>query len=274
MPAKIAVELGAVQETLMIPLLGRARETQKPKGLLRDPRALELVESLDYDFSKFEGGPSLFGSCFRTVAFDARVQRFMDAHPEGSIIELGVGLNTRYERLDDGKHRWLELDLPDTLALRQQFFKDTPNRRMATCDLRNLDWLSELDGMPGPYCFVSEAVLIYLPEAMVKATLSGLAARMKGSTLITDLASSRMVNKQDSHDAMKKLGKDSYFQWCVDDPKSLEAWGYTYLESQDFFEAAPELKDRLSLKMRIALIYLAPLFRRLIPEYRVASYEV
>ena len=40
MTSSIRVELGPVQETLLIPLLARARETKRPRGLLRDPRAL------------------------------------------------------------------------------------------------------------------------------------------------------------------------------------------------------------------------------------------
>ena len=43
----IRVELGPVQETLLIPLLARARETERPGGLLRDPRALEIVRDLN-----------------------------------------------------------------------------------------------------------------------------------------------------------------------------------------------------------------------------------
>ena len=56
MTSSIRVELGPVQETLLIPLLARARETERPRGLLRDPRAIEIMRDLNYDFSKWEGG--------------------------------------------------------------------------------------------------------------------------------------------------------------------------------------------------------------------------
>ncbi|MEM7180576.1 MAG: hypothetical protein AAF518_06675 [Spirochaetota bacterium] len=48
------VELGAVQETLLIPLLGRAMETKKANGILQDTKAVSIVEQLDYDFSKWQ----------------------------------------------------------------------------------------------------------------------------------------------------------------------------------------------------------------------------
>ncbi|MER7775823.1 hypothetical protein ABTZ21_12525 [Streptomyces sp. NPDC096191] len=53
--------LGSVQETLLIPLYGRAAENRKAEAALRDPRADEIVASIDYDFSRFDGLPSLAG---------------------------------------------------------------------------------------------------------------------------------------------------------------------------------------------------------------------
>jgi O-methyltransferase involved in polyketide biosynthesis len=44
---KMQVSLGPTQETLLIPLYGRAVETRKPDGLIRDPRAVEIVDRLD-----------------------------------------------------------------------------------------------------------------------------------------------------------------------------------------------------------------------------------
>ncbi|MDB9524576.1 hypothetical protein PN498_01130 [Oscillatoria sp. CS-180] len=49
--AKISVALGPVQETLLIPLLGRVGQTQNGNGLIHDEKAVQIVESLDYDCS-------------------------------------------------------------------------------------------------------------------------------------------------------------------------------------------------------------------------------
>ena len=63
----VKVNLGPVQETLLIPLLARARETERPRGLLHDRRACEIVRQLDYDFSKWEGGRSMKGAMLRAA---------------------------------------------------------------------------------------------------------------------------------------------------------------------------------------------------------------
>ncbi|MEO0409803.1 MAG: class I SAM-dependent methyltransferase, partial [Cyanobacteria bacterium P01_A01_bin.135] len=127
---KVAVDLGPVQETLLIPLLGRAVQTQKGNGLIQDPKAVEIVNALDYDFSKWEKSRSLTGATLRTRMYDQDVQAFLNEHPAGTVVEIGCGLNTRFERLDNGQVRWFDLDLPDTIALRRQFFQDGPRRTM------------------------------------------------------------------------------------------------------------------------------------------------
>ena len=43
--------LNAVARTLLIPLYIRALESRRPDALLRDPKALELVGRIDFDFS-------------------------------------------------------------------------------------------------------------------------------------------------------------------------------------------------------------------------------
>ncbi|NJN29756.1 MAG: class I SAM-dependent methyltransferase [Synechococcales cyanobacterium RM1_1_8] len=121
---QVAVELGPVQETLLIPLLGRARLSQQQPSLIQDPKALEIVSRLNYDFSKWEKSKSLWGATLRTRMIDEDVQDFLRQHPDGTVIEIGCGLNTRFERLDNGQLRWFDLDLPDTIALRRQFFQD------------------------------------------------------------------------------------------------------------------------------------------------------
>jgi O-methyltransferase involved in polyketide biosynthesis len=51
MSENIAIELGNVKKTLLLPLWGRAVETRKKKPLLVDKTAAEIVDKIDYDFS-------------------------------------------------------------------------------------------------------------------------------------------------------------------------------------------------------------------------------
>ena len=61
MEDKHQVRLGAVQETLFIPLAARARETQRKHPVLHDPKAVQLVQSIDYDAAKYGRGVGRLG---------------------------------------------------------------------------------------------------------------------------------------------------------------------------------------------------------------------
>ena len=119
----------------------------------------------------------------RSAIFDYWVSEFLREHPGGSVAGIGAGLNTRYERLDSQTAHWLEIDLPDAMELRRRFFSDTEQRTMHAGSASDTDWISAARNMPGPWCFVSEAALIYLPEPEVRAVVGRIRGGFPGATL-------------------------------------------------------------------------------------------
>ncbi|MFC7885720.1 class I SAM-dependent methyltransferase [Streptomyces sp. NPDC057376] len=216
--------LGTVQETLLIPLYARAVETRKEHALLRDPRAEEIVASIDYDFGRFDGLPSLVGALLRTLLFDRWVAEFLTAHPQATVVEIGTGLNTRYERVDNGRARWFELDLPDVIALRRRFFTDTPQRTMIASSVTDEAWAAEVTSdAGGPYLFLAEAVLPYLDEADVRQVVDLLADRFPGALLALDTAGPGFFDTQEEHDALSRV--EARMHWfCPDLPAQLADW--------------------------------------------------
>ena len=49
------IKLDGVQETLLIPLIARAAETKKAHPRINDKNAVDMVDKIYYDFSKFTG---------------------------------------------------------------------------------------------------------------------------------------------------------------------------------------------------------------------------
>src|SRR5512136_509579 len=121
MPALPVRNLNAVSRTLMIPLYFRAMESQRPDALVRDPKAVELVGQLDYDFSDVQTlKDEQVNYLLRMREFDRLARTFLAEHPEGVLVDLGCGLDTRFERVDNGEVEWYGLDLPEVIALRKK----------------------------------------------------------------------------------------------------------------------------------------------------------
>ena len=79
-------ELGAVQQTLFIPLAARAAQTSKKRPLLRDPKAAELLAAIDFDRAKYGQDTGGGVVVLRTVIFDWWVREFLaDTRPGPSL---------------------------------------------------------------------------------------------------------------------------------------------------------------------------------------------
>lgn len=253
---KHAVALGNVSETLMIPLWCRAIESQRRRPILRDPKASEIIESLDYDFEgRFAHARGLaFRACLRTVMIDRWVLDFLRRHPSGTVVEIGTGLNTRFERIDEGTPRWFDVDLPDSLALRRRFFTDTPRRTMVEGAFGDSAWLRDLAPAGGPILFIAEAVLVYLDEALVRRGLAAIAEAYPGSEFVFDTVTTRALTR------VERPMMRSYqapFVWGCDDPRSIEGWGkHRLLDSVTMGELPRDLLRRVPLEHRLALPWL------------------
>ncbi|MBA3550285.1 MAG: class I SAM-dependent methyltransferase [Nannocystis sp.] len=252
-----AVVLGGVSETLMIPLWCRAIETERRRGILSDPKAREIVARLDYDFERrFAAHRDLaFRACLRTVMIDRWAQEFLRMHPGGTVVEIGTGLNTRFERIDNGTLRWFDVDLADSMALRRRFFADTPRRTMIEGAFGESEWLARLaSARGGPYLFIAEAVLVYLSEATVRRGLDAIATAFPGSLFVFDTVTRAAIASQ------QRPMMNTYaapFVWGIDDVATIEAWGaHRRLDSTTMFDLPAELRRRVPLKHQLALPYL------------------
>jgi O-methyltransferase involved in polyketide biosynthesis len=221
MAGKVHVQLGPVQETLFVPLAARAKETGKKRSILRDPMAVEILASVDVDTTRFERNRGGSLTVLRTAIFDLWVRDFLAAHPGGTVIEIGTGLNTRFERVDNGQVHWIDLDLPDTIELRRRFFADTDRRRMLAASVLDDEWLQVVQDSPAPYFFVADGVLAYLSEA--PQALGRIAERFPGALIAFDTYTKRALDMQ--HRRAAKTNLQARWAWPCDDPRSLTSLG-------------------------------------------------
>ncbi|GAA2129799.1 class I SAM-dependent methyltransferase [Streptomyces synnematoformans] len=265
------IDLGPVQETLLIPLYGRAVENGRAEPALRDPRAEEIVASLAYDFARFDGLASLTGTVLRTALFDRWVREFLAAHPDGTVVEIGTGLNTRFERVDNGTARWLEFDLPDVIELRRTLFADTGRRRMLAASVTDGSWADEAValGGAGPYFLAAEAVLPFLPEAEVRRVVDLAGARFPGALLALDTAGPGIVGTQESHDALSKV--EARMRWACADPAEVAGWrpGARVLDSHTLTSLPEPMRRALPAEYREMLAGLAEQGLPQVEEYRL-----
>jgi O-methyltransferase involved in polyketide biosynthesis len=245
----VKVELGAVQETLFIPLAARARETRRRRPVLRDPRAAEILASVDFDTRKYGHGWGGSVTVLRTAIFDRWVSDFLAEYPGGTVVEIGTGLNSRFDRVGNGQVHWIDLDLPDTIELRHRFFADSGRRRMVAASVLDQDWLPVVADSPGPYFFVAEGVLVYLEQA--PQVVARIAGSFPGALIAFDTYSQRTLEQQHKVAARKHM--DARWAWSCDNPRALESLGLEVVQEAAITRPPAELRSRLPRRYRYAL---------------------
>ncbi|MER6398976.1 class I SAM-dependent methyltransferase [Kitasatospora sp. NPDC086009] len=180
-------ELGEVPETALWTLWHRAVEARRPDTVLDDPKAVELVERIDFPFAERFGASALSAQlqALRAACFDREVADFLAREPRGTVVCLGEGLETQYWRVDNGRARWLTVDLPESVALREQLLPPGPRQRYLAADATELGWTEEVD-RDQAVLITTQGLLMYLPPPRVKALIAGCAERFPGGSLVLD----------------------------------------------------------------------------------------
>src|SRR5512136_317298 len=220
MPTHTILNLNAVSQTLLIPLYFRAMESQRPDALIRDTKAVELVGQLDYDFSTIQRLKNdSVNYLLRMREFDRLAWAFLVEHPDGVIIDLGCGLDTRFERVDNGQVEWYGLDLLEVIELRRELLDETPRSHFIGRSVLDFSWMDALSGQAGkPILFLAEAMLVYLEEADVKRLVQALTERFPGTELVCDAYSPVVVRFHPRPPAVARPC------WGLKDDRDVEAW--------------------------------------------------
>ena len=259
---KHKISLGKVQETLLIPLWSRAMEAKKPSPIIKDLKALEILEKIDYDFSKFKRAKGTqVGACLRGLLIDKWVKDFIKEHPKGTIVEIGAGLDTRFERIDNGQIKWFDLDLPDSMEVRKKFFQETDRRKFISGSVLEPAWIDIVKAAGSePVFFITEGVLIYLKEEEIKKFLHMIADNFPGSSLAFDAIAPFMVMLQCFHDSVRHMA--ARFTWGISNVRNIEKWDSRFKinEALTLRNAPPEHYRHMPAILRFGFLVI-PLLR-------------
>lgn len=238
------VNLDGVARTLLVPLACRALESPRPDAIIHDPHAVDVYNALggNPDFLMGMSGTDIFVTVMRVRQFDTFARAFLAKNPGGLVVDIGCGLDTRFNRLDDGQMAWLGVDLPEVIELRRKWLPIAERCTTIPKSMLDLTWLDEVTHIHKPVIFLAEGVFPYFSAAEVRPLATALAARFPGGELVFNAASlfiSRHHNRTSS--VLKRSG--TRIRWDAKNPQELETWGLHLLDHWYYFdEPEPRLR--------------------------------
>jgi O-methyltransferase involved in polyketide biosynthesis len=180
----IAPDLTGVSETMLWSLHNRASEAGRSDGVLVDPDSVRIRSAIKYDFTRHFGDP-LGSLAARAVEIDRTLRSWLESHPKGIVVSLGEGLETQGRRVDNGRMRWLSVDLPDAIRLREHFLAPTDRFRHIAASALDPVWMDAVDPSSGVF-IVAQGLLMYFTPEKVRQLFTSIADRFPGSEFVFD----------------------------------------------------------------------------------------
>ena len=226
--------------TLFIPLYGKALMSRE--GFLPDPTAEEIVSTVDYDFTKVDQSRKLaIYMAMRAALFDGYARDFAAQHPDGLVLQLGVGLDSRVKRVPC-QNPWYDLDFPDVTDLRRTYFPEDARYHLIAAPALPADWLAGVPKAPNALV-LAEGLSMYLSEGNMRTLMAALQEHFGQVTFIFDAYSKRAAKLSALKNPVNAV--KAKIDFAMDDPAELltGTQGMTAVLNADII--TPEAIERL-----------------------------
>jgi len=252
--------------TLFIPLYGKAMMSRE--GFLPDKTAEEIVASVDFDFAKVDRSRKLaIYMAMRAALYDDYVRDFAARHPDGLVLQLGVGLDSRVRRVTCG-NPWYDLDFPEVIGLRRTWFPENDRYHLIAAPALPADWLAQLPRAEHALV-LAEGLSMYLSEADMRALMAALQGHFRHTTFIFD-AYSRSAAKLSALKNPVNAVK-AKIDFAMDDPQLLLSGTQGMKAILDADIITPEAVSRLKGSDRLRFRFMGRFGRSF---YRIFGYEI
>lgn len=216
MENSIQTTLKEEKETLFICLRAKALDSQNKNSILHDTEADKILKSINYDFDKFKADSKFdddLPNVWRAKHFDDWIREFIALNPNAVVVYLGCGLDTRVKRINPpATVSWYDVDFPDVIELRKNFFTETANYQMIASSVTENGWIEKIPN-DRPSMIVAEGVLMYLAPEEVEKLFHRLMNHFSHGQMIFDIFNKWIV--QHSAKQMKKT-TGAVHKWGVD----------------------------------------------------------
>jgi methyltransferase (TIGR00027 family) len=182
----------------------RARETERPDALFRDPYAERLAGKMGVDIANTlpEGNSYAWAWVARTYLFDQFIAQEL-AQGTDMVLNLTAGLDARpYRMALPASLQWIEVDLPEILAYKEGILaNEKPSCALQRIRLDLSDGiarralLADLNRRANKILILTEGLIIYLSADEVGALAKDLAGGSRFQHWIIDLVSPGLLQR-------------------------------------------------------------------------------
>lgn len=253
-------------KTLFIPLYGKAAMSRE--GFYEDKKAEEIIEKVSFDFDLIDKSKKLaVYMTIRAMQYDEITGGFISENPDGIVIALGCGLDSRVARVGQKNCKWYDLDLPEVIAIRRDFFAETDKYRMISSSATELSWLDSIEYANESVLVIAEGLTMYLAENEMKALFEAFRSKFRKTLFVFDAYSGFAAKMSKIKNPVNSV--DAKICFAMDDPGIFEQDGINCIFNNDIIRS--EYIDKLSGIYKMRFHFMRKLGSKM---YRIFGYEI
>lgn len=189
-------KIGGVAETMLQTLYARAKESGKTNHKIFDAKAIEIVEQMDYDFSAANKDAVMTnGVVARTIVLDQMVNDYIVKHPETTVVNVACGMDTRFYRVDNGKISWYNIDLPETMDVREKYIQECDRVHNIASSAMDASWTDQIPVGINTALIIVEGLSMYLAADDVKQIFAIISRRFSHATVFMEILNPVFIKK-------------------------------------------------------------------------------
>jgi methyltransferase (TIGR00027 family) len=266
--------IGDIAATSFVTLYCHALESLSDDPILSDPKSVEIMNELnkmlspaDHTLDRILVAGTLDKRLVAHIAirakkYDDYARNFLQRFPEGVVVNIGCGLDSRFLRIDNGRVVLYDLDLPEIIAIKKTFFSETERYHLIASSVLDFDWMAPVLQHRGPFLFMAEGVFMYLDGSDVRSLVLKIQETFPGSELVCEVINSvwfsSPLKKMLDYKMQRQvhLGKDAMFRSGIRNSREMEQWhsGIQFLDEWSYFDSEEKKLGWIKVLRHIELI--------------------
>jgi len=247
--------LSDVSETAIITLRARTIESQKNNPVICDEMSSICLEKigllLPEETCRRLLGRKMSSALSRHIALRARkydfyAKDFLAKYPDGLVVSLGCGFDSRYWRVSGRAWNYVEVDLPNVIEAKREILQGRMEYLTIGCSVLEDQWISDILAIQNQHVlFLAEGLFMYLPQKEVEGLFRKLSESFSKSCIVFETVNKQYTQgvwKQMVESKLKRSGTTagSAYQFGVNNAKEIESFGKNIklVEEWSYFEDA------------------------------------
>lgn len=231
----------------------RAMMAERYPKLFEDNESIRLADRIGIEHKKRNAQYTYYDRIVimeRLISMDDRVRNFINRYADGIIVNVGCELDTMFSRVDNGRIRWYNVDLPERLEIRRKYLESRDREVNLESDTLDYSWLDRIaKKQDDAILFVAYDMMKFFDIDMLKTFLDTLWKKYPGAEVVFDAKNKTGKNKWNRSVFLGK-NKGSMVKLSIDNLTSLMYdWNIKYkILADESILKADSLENMLSGK--------------------------